>query len=66
MGLHGTALTLGVAIAAPIAGGIVDAYGPGWTFAAAGAIGVVLVLAALPFWRDAPDAGSAALDPMPA
>ncbi|GII55372.1 MFS transporter [Planotetraspora thailandica] len=66
MGLHGTALTLGVAIAGPVAGGIVDAYGPGWAFAAAGAAGVVLVLAALPFWRDVPGAGEAAVDPLPA
>jgi MFS family permease len=63
MGLHSTALTIGVACAGPIAGAIVDAYGPGWAFAASGVAGVVLVLAALPFWRDA---GHTATEPMPA
>ncbi|MCT9930033.1 MFS transporter [Planotetraspora sp. A-T 1434] len=52
MGLHGMALTIGVASAGPIAGGIVDSYGPSWAFAASGAVGVLFVLAAVPFWRD--------------
>ncbi|WP_162908218.1 MFS transporter, partial [Allorhizocola rhizosphaerae] len=30
MGLHGTALTIGIAVGAPTAGAIIDAYGPGW------------------------------------
>ncbi len=54
MGLHGMALTIGVASAGPVTGAIVDAHGPGWAFAASGAIGVLLVLVAVPFWRDAP------------
>jgi MFS family permease len=54
MGLHGTSLTIGGACAGPVAGAIVDAHGPGWAFAASGALGVVLVLAAAPFWRDTP------------
>ncbi|MEO5874333.1 MAG: MFS transporter [Streptosporangiaceae bacterium] len=54
MGLHGTALTLGVAVAGPVAGSIIDAYGTGWAFAATGMIGTALVAAAVPFWRRAP------------
>ncbi|WP_067183734.1 MFS transporter [Microtetraspora niveoalba] len=53
MGLHGTALLIGGALAGPAAGAVVDSHGPAWAFAAAGAIGVALVLIALPFWRDA-------------
>ncbi len=51
MGLHGTALLIGAGSAAPIAGVIIDGPGPGWAFAAAGLVGVVMVLVALPFWR---------------
>ncbi|MEW9527822.1 MFS transporter [Microbispora sp. NPDC049125] len=49
MGLHGMSLTIGVAVAGPVAGGIVDAYGPAWALAAAGAVGLALVLVAAPF-----------------
>lgn len=51
MGLHGTALLIGGASAAPIAGVIIDGPGPGWAFAAAGLGCVLMVLVALPFWR---------------
>ncbi|MFF5243168.1 MFS transporter [Streptosporangium sp. NPDC000095] len=51
MGLHGTALLIGGGAAAPIAGVIIDGSGPGWAFAAAGLVGVLMVLVALPFWR---------------
>ncbi|BCJ70843.1 MFS transporter [Catellatospora sp. IY07-71] len=51
MGLHGTALTVGVAAGAPFAGAIIDGYGPHWAFAATGAAGLLLVLIALPLWR---------------
>ncbi|MEV6859717.1 MFS transporter [Streptosporangium subroseum] len=51
MGLHGTALLIGGASSAPIAGAIIDGAGPSWAFTAAGAFGVVMVLIALPFWR---------------
>ncbi|MBB2911955.1 MFS family permease [Streptosporangium becharense] len=51
MGLHGTALLIGGGVAAPIAGAIIDGHGPGWAFAFAGAVGVAMVLLALPFWR---------------
>jgi MFS family permease len=50
MGLHGTALTVGVGLGAPAAGAVIDAGGPAWGFAAAGGLGVVMVLAALPLW----------------
>lgn len=51
MGLHGTALLIGGASSAPIAGAIIDGAGPSWAFTVAGAFGVVMVLIALPFWR---------------
>ncbi|GAA3445545.1 MFS transporter [Planomonospora venezuelensis] len=53
MGLHGTALLIGGAASAPIAGAVIDGPGPGWAFAVAGLVGVVMVLIALPFWRRA-------------
>ncbi|MBB3731941.1 MFS transporter [Nonomuraea dietziae] len=53
MGLHGTALLIGGAASAPIAGAIIDAHGPAWAFAVAGLVGVVMVLVALPFWKGA-------------
>ncbi|MEV7009367.1 MFS transporter [Streptosporangium sp. NPDC051022] len=51
MGLHGTALLIGGASSAPIAGALIDSHGPGWTLAAVGAGSVAMVLIALPFWR---------------
>ncbi|GAA2278997.1 MFS transporter [Nonomuraea roseoviolacea subsp. roseoviolacea] len=51
MGLHGTALLVGGALSAPIAGAVIDAHGPAWAFAVAGAVGVVMVGVAVPFWR---------------
>ncbi|MFF5213584.1 MFS transporter [Streptosporangium sp. NPDC000396] len=53
MGLHGTALLVGSASAAPIAGTVIDGAGPGWGFAVAGLVSVLMVLIALPFWRRA-------------
>jgi MFS family permease len=50
MGLHGTALTIGIAGGAPVAGAIIDAFGPAWGFATAGLAGVGLVALALPLW----------------
>lgn len=63
MGLHGSALTVGVAAGAPVAGVVIDAFGPGWGFAAAGSIGVLLVLIALPFWPRNPDPSPPAQSP---
>lgn len=54
MGLHGTALTLGLSVSGPIAGYVIDSYGTGWAFAMAGLIGLALVTAAIPFWRSRP------------
>ncbi|MGI8333249.1 MFS transporter [Actinomadura scrupuli] len=54
MGLHGTALTLGLAVSGPISGYIIDAYGTRWSFALAGLAGLLLVALAIPFWRRAP------------
>ncbi|MEU7891815.1 MFS transporter [Nonomuraea sp. NPDC049152] len=54
MGLHGTALLIGGAMSAPIAGAVIDAHGPSWAFAVAGLVAVVMVLVALPFWRRTP------------
>jgi MFS family permease len=66
MGLHGAALTIGIACGAPVAGAIIDAFGPGWGFAVAGACGALLVAVVLPFWPrrtstpPTPEAGTAA------
>ncbi|MEV0344594.1 MFS transporter [Nonomuraea sp. NPDC050680] len=51
MGFHGTALLIGGALSAPVAGAIIDAHGPAWAFVVAGLTGVAMVLVALPFWR---------------
>ncbi|WP_113703232.1 MFS transporter [Nonomuraea lactucae] len=54
MGFHGTALLVGGASSAPIAGLIIDSYGPPWAFAAAGLLSVAMVAIALPLWRRRP------------
>jgi predicted MFS family arabinose efflux permease len=54
MGLHSTALTLGLAVAGPTGGFLIDGYGTRWSFAVAGLGGLALVLTALPFWRRSP------------
>jgi predicted MFS family arabinose efflux permease len=60
MGLHGSALTLGLASGAPLAGLIIDAHGPAWGFAVVGAIGLSFALVLLPFaWRITPPSGHA-------
>jgi MFS family permease len=50
MGLHGSALTVGIATGAPAAGAVIDTVGPGWGFALAGGVGLLVVLAAMPLW----------------
>ncbi|GAB3800094.1 MFS transporter [Micromonospora zhanjiangensis] len=47
MGLHGSAVTVGIALGAPLAGAVIDASAPAWGFAATGAVGALVVLAAL-------------------
>ncbi|SDJ15870.1 MFS transporter [Nonomuraea jiangxiensis] len=55
MGFHGTALLIGGAASAPIAGAIIDGHGPGWAFAVAGLVGAAMVALGLPFWRRRPE-----------
>jgi MFS family permease len=53
MGLLGSAMTVGVSLGAPFAGLIVDLAGPKWAFLAAGGVGALAVLLALPAYRRA-------------
>ncbi|GAA1750218.1 MFS transporter [Nonomuraea bangladeshensis] len=62
MGLHGTALLIGGAASAPIAGAVIDGVGSSWAFTVAGLAGVAIVLAALPLWRRRPPASPDATD----
>ncbi|MEV4478998.1 MFS transporter [Micromonospora coxensis] len=48
MGLHGSAVTVGIALGAPLAGAVIDASAPLWGFAVTGAVGLALTLAVLP------------------
>jgi predicted MFS family arabinose efflux permease len=51
MGLLGSALTVGNTIGAPFAGLVIDGAGPGWAFAAAGAVGTLAAALAFPAYR---------------
>ncbi|MBQ1042551.1 MULTISPECIES: MFS transporter [unclassified Micromonospora] len=48
MGLHGSAVTVGIALGAPLAGAVIDASAPVWGFVVTGAIGALVALAVLP------------------
>lgn len=48
MGLHGSAITVGIALGAPLAGAVIDASAPPWGFAATGLLGALVAVAALP------------------
>ncbi|MFI6785505.1 MFS transporter [Micromonospora sp. NPDC050276] len=48
MGLHGSAMVVGVAIGAPLAGAAIDASAPAWGFVATGLLGALITLAVLP------------------
>jgi MFS family permease len=48
MGLHGSAVTVGIAVGAPLAGAVIDASAPAWGFPVTGAIGALVALAVLP------------------
>ncbi|SDX94029.1 Predicted arabinose efflux permease, MFS family [Micromonospora pattaloongensis] len=48
MGLHGSALTVGLALGAPLAGAVIDGSGPAWGFAATGLLGLLVGLVVLP------------------
>ena len=50
-GVLGSAFLVGIALGSPFGGTIIDSAGPGWAFAAAGAVSAVLVLAGVPFYR---------------
>ncbi|HEY3261577.1 MAG TPA: MFS transporter [Pseudonocardiaceae bacterium] len=47
MGLHSSALTVGLAVGAPLSGAVVDASSYPWAFAATGGAGALLALGAL-------------------
>ncbi|MCI4064572.1 MFS transporter [Micromonospora sp. R77] len=72
MGLHGSAVTVGIAVGAPLAGAVIDASLPLWGFVVTGAIGALVTLAVLPVElrhrRSAPptDAPAPDLTPAPA
>lgn len=42
MGLHGSALTVGVALGAPLAGAVIDVSSPSWGFAVPGLLGALV------------------------
>ncbi|TDC80367.1 MFS transporter, partial [Micromonospora sp. KC606] len=48
MGLYGSAVTVGMALGAPLAGAVIDASAPFWGFAVTGAVGLLVTLAVLP------------------
>ncbi|MDG4779453.1 MFS transporter [Micromonospora sp. WMMD961] len=48
MGLHGSAVTVGIAIGAPLAGAVIDASSPIWGFVVTGALGALVTLVVLP------------------
>ncbi|MGN9764335.1 MFS transporter [Micromonospora sp. SD12] len=48
MGLHGSAVTVGMAVGAPLAGAVIDASAPAWGFAVTGAVGALVALVVLP------------------
>ncbi|MEV0427102.1 MFS transporter [Micromonospora sp. NPDC050495] len=48
MGLHGSAVTVGIALGAPLAGAVIDASAPMWGFVVTGVIGLLVALVVLP------------------
>ncbi|WP_155945591.1 MFS transporter [Micromonospora sp. CNB394] len=48
MGLHGSAMVVGLALGTPLAGAVIDASAPAWGFAATGLLGAVIALAVAP------------------
>jgi predicted MFS family arabinose efflux permease len=52
-GLVGSAFTVGTALGAPFAGGVIDAASPAWAYAAGGMVTVLAVAVALPASRTA-------------
>ncbi|GIJ29281.1 MFS transporter [Micromonospora qiuiae] len=66
MGLHGSAVTVGIAVGAPLAGAVIDASAPLWGFAATGVIGAVVALAVLPTALRRPRPTTPGAEPAPA
>lgn len=66
MGLHSSALTLGGAFGSPVVGVVVDHFGPGGGFAAAGLGGMLVALVAWPLARRRPTAGPVVTEPLTA
>jgi MFS family permease len=54
VGLHSTALTLGLAVANPLTGFLIDSTGTGWSFAVTSTASLLMVALAVPLWRRAP------------
>ncbi|GIF73228.1 MFS transporter [Asanoa siamensis] len=50
MGLHGSAITVGLALGAPLAGWVIDLTAPRWGFVATGVAGLLIALAVLPVY----------------
>jgi predicted MFS family arabinose efflux permease len=50
MGLHGSAITVGLALGAPLAGWVIDLSSPRWGFVATGAAGLLVALGVLPIY----------------
>ncbi|MGI5230618.1 MFS transporter [Actinoallomurus sp. CA-142502] len=51
VGLHSTALTLGLAAAGPITGYLIDGWGTHWSLAVTGLSCLLLMMLSLPLWR---------------
>ncbi|WP_018586406.1 MFS transporter [Salinispora arenicola] len=65
MGLHGSAITVGIAVGAPLAGAVIDASAPAWGFAVTGAVGGLVALVVLPVELRRRRAGAPAPVPEP-
>jgi predicted MFS family arabinose efflux permease len=66
MGLHNSALTVGVAAGSPLAGLVMDTWSPPWGFAVVGGVGVLITVIALPAeLRRRREDTAAALSPAP-
>lgn len=51
LGLHGSALTTGTALGAPLAGAAIDLFGPPWGFVAVGGAGLLSAIVAFTLFR---------------
>jgi predicted MFS family arabinose efflux permease len=60
MGLHGSAMTVGMAVGAPLTGAVIDASSPAWGFVAIGVTGLALALPLLAVRLRQPDDSSRA------